>query len=180
MKRKNMSQADIGRHMGVSRSAVNWWASGKTYPSIDNVKDLAALLDTTPEWLLFGLHSVSSTTANVHIQIAGRGEDAFITLPLDFLAKAKAGTFSHLQGVKITGSQGTQIAIANLDDIKVEDTPKMMVMKNRDGGNVVKAYRSPNKTNTIIVEDDDKPTETLYKPSMFIGRLAAMVETHRI
>ena len=178
IEKKGLSQADIGRRMGISRSAVNWWTSGNTYPSIDNVKELAKLLDTTPEWLLFGLHSVSSTSKNVHIPIQDRESDAFITLPLDFIVRTRSGSYDNLRAFKVVGSYGTQIAIVNADDTDISDTPRMMVMKNKSGkgGDVVKVSKSPNKTEAVMIEHDQNLKEMRYRPDMFVGHLAAMVE----
>ncbi|MFK3558307.1 LexA family protein [Pasteurella multocida] len=44
----------IANAMGLSTKAVSKWFNAETMPSASNIYVLAKLLDTTPEWLMFG------------------------------------------------------------------------------------------------------------------------------
>lgn len=42
--------------LNVTKEAVRQWRAGDTWPRMDKVKPLAALLRTTPEYILLGIH----------------------------------------------------------------------------------------------------------------------------
>jgi transcriptional regulator with XRE-family HTH domain len=49
---KGLTQKAIGDHFGISSQAVSGWERGTDRPDVDRVGSLAALLDTTTDWLL--------------------------------------------------------------------------------------------------------------------------------
>jgi transcriptional regulator with XRE-family HTH domain len=51
----NMTQQDIAKIMGLSRSAVAQWETGVTSPSVQRTYDIAKLIGTTPQWIAFGI-----------------------------------------------------------------------------------------------------------------------------
>lgn len=53
-KAKNLSQEALADRLGVSRQAIGKWESGSALPSIDNLLELAAILETTVDYLLTG------------------------------------------------------------------------------------------------------------------------------
>lgn len=63
---KNLTQADIARHLGISRSAVALWGSNSTSPSIARTKELARYLEVSPEWLAFGTGTMSAYETHIH------------------------------------------------------------------------------------------------------------------
>jgi transcriptional regulator with XRE-family HTH domain len=52
---KDVTQEALAKHLDISRSAVAQWESSTTAPSIPTLVDLAQLLNTTPEYLAFGI-----------------------------------------------------------------------------------------------------------------------------
>jgi SOS-response transcriptional repressor LexA len=54
-KAAELTQAQVADGLGVSRVSVTQWESGTTTPEREHVRRLAALLNTTPENLEFGL-----------------------------------------------------------------------------------------------------------------------------
>lgn len=53
-KAQNLSQEALADQLGVSRQAIGKWESGSALPSIDNLLELAAILNTTVDYLLTG------------------------------------------------------------------------------------------------------------------------------
>ena len=51
-KQKNLTQEALARELFVSRTAVSKWESGKGYPNIDSLKQIATFFDTTVDELL--------------------------------------------------------------------------------------------------------------------------------
>ncbi|QZA71226.1 Lex A-like repressor protein [Pantoea phage AH07] len=49
----NMTQDALAKALGVSRVSVTKWENGTTKPDGENLHQLAKLLKTTPEWLLY-------------------------------------------------------------------------------------------------------------------------------
>lgn len=54
VKRAGESQAEVGRLVGVTRSAVSQWVSGTSEPSPANALMLARVARVRPEWLILG------------------------------------------------------------------------------------------------------------------------------
>lgn len=50
----DMTQAGLAKVLGVSRVSVTKWETGVTKPDGENLHQLAIILSTTPEWLLYG------------------------------------------------------------------------------------------------------------------------------
>ena len=57
MKNAGISQADLHRKTGFSRTAISKWCNGQTEPK--DMLTLAGILRVTPEWLQFGKESRS-------------------------------------------------------------------------------------------------------------------------
>ena len=51
-KQKNLTQEELAQRLFVSRTAVSKWESGKGYPNIDSLKQIATFFDTTVDELL--------------------------------------------------------------------------------------------------------------------------------
>ena len=51
-KEKGLTQEELAERLYVSRTAVSKWESGKGYPSIDSIKDIAAFFSITIDELL--------------------------------------------------------------------------------------------------------------------------------
>lgn len=47
-----LTQMDVAKHFGISRVSVTQWESNTTKPDLDRIGELAALLNTSVEWLL--------------------------------------------------------------------------------------------------------------------------------
>ena len=51
-KKKGLTQEELAKSLYVSRTAISKWESGKGYPSIDSIKDIAKFFDVTIDQLL--------------------------------------------------------------------------------------------------------------------------------
>jgi len=49
---KGISQAELGRRLGMDRSSVNWIENGYRRIDVDDLCSIAAILDVTPAELL--------------------------------------------------------------------------------------------------------------------------------
>ncbi len=63
-KRCGMTQAEVGKRLGVSDVAVGFWENGKTVPRLPMLQSLAKLYDCTLDDLLTGNHQSESDGAN--------------------------------------------------------------------------------------------------------------------
>lgn len=52
---KDITQQAIGNHLKISRSAIAQWESNTTSPSLPTLVELSRLIDSTPEYLAFGI-----------------------------------------------------------------------------------------------------------------------------
>lgn len=48
----NLMQEDVARFLGIGKSSVSEWESGKRTPGIDQISDLATILNTSPGYLM--------------------------------------------------------------------------------------------------------------------------------
>ena len=55
----DMTQAELARHLGITRSSVNAWEMGISVPSTQCIVELACLFDVSTDYLL-GLGATSS------------------------------------------------------------------------------------------------------------------------
>lgn len=51
---RSVSQAEIGKTLGVTGAAVGTWEGGKKEPDLATIRRLAAALEVDPGWLAFG------------------------------------------------------------------------------------------------------------------------------
>lgn len=51
-KAAHMGQAELGEAIGIGKSSISEWESGKRSPDIDKVKDIAKALNVTPAYLM--------------------------------------------------------------------------------------------------------------------------------
>lgn len=49
-----ITQEEMARRMGVSRTAYHSWESGTFEPGLDRIRALACVLGVPPAWLAFG------------------------------------------------------------------------------------------------------------------------------
>ena len=52
--KKNMTQAEFAKRVGIANSTVSEWKKKKTNPSADKILDICLALEVTPEQLLSG------------------------------------------------------------------------------------------------------------------------------
>jgi transcriptional regulator with XRE-family HTH domain len=184
MEKCDVTQADLSRLMSMSRSGINWWVRGHTYPSIDNVERLADILKTTPEWLLFGARKIQAERLSESIPVIDRinGRQVEITriaLPREFMARANMPSSENLRAVTIfNASSGTSnIAIADTSDREVTaNKPKMMVIDYDGKVDVAAVTRKRGVNDRLVIEVDGNSTELPYQESTIVGRLAVSIE----
>ena len=82
-KKYKMTQEDIALFLGVSRSGYTYYETGKTTPSVEVLKKLATIYDTTIDEIV-GMPSKTTTAVrNVSEEnVAGKGVD-----PLMYMKK---------------------------------------------------------------------------------------------
>lgn len=49
---KGMTQTDVARRLNMSKMAVSHWEKGNSEPSIEQLKALAAMFDTSVDYLV--------------------------------------------------------------------------------------------------------------------------------
>lgn len=49
---KGMTQTDVARQLNMSKMAVSHWEKGNSEPSIEQLKALAAMFDTSVDYLV--------------------------------------------------------------------------------------------------------------------------------
>lgn len=181
MENCNVSQADLSRFMGVSRSAVNWWVQGNTYPSIDNARRLADYLRTTPEYLLFGVLHVAEERLVESIPVIDRSDGQHheitrMTLPREFMARAHLPDSKVLRAVSMFDGGLNTIAIADTSDRTINSRQSKIMVLDYDGRmEVGKAIKKKGDAGTICFETGGRKIELPYQEKMVVGRLTATV-----
>lgn len=117
---KQMTQLDIAKILGISRAAIAQWENETTSPSISTVTEVAKLLETTPQWLAYGVSAeptiVHQTPPGmVEIKEVAFGESPVATvdvrswvLPLDYIkSEIHAGSADALIIWRVEGSNMT-------------------------------------------------------------------------
>ena len=54
LKKRNMTQAEFAKQVGIATSTISEWKKRKTNPSVDKIMDICNVLQITPEQLLTG------------------------------------------------------------------------------------------------------------------------------
>lgn len=67
MERDNLTQADISKHLKVSKQTVSDWVSGKKFPRVDRMQQLADLFGV----LMSEMYTPSSKTYQMDLQFFG-------------------------------------------------------------------------------------------------------------
>jgi transcriptional regulator with XRE-family HTH domain len=94
-----MSQAELGRIVGVSRAAPGQWESGASVPTGPNLVAIAAALQTTPEYLAMGenykLHHNFTIVPRQHIPVKGLVQ-AGVWLEVTSMSADELGTVEYV------------------------------------------------------------------------------------
>ena len=53
---KNLTQSDLAKQLGITRSSVNAWEMGISVPSTQYIVELAQIFDISTDYLLNGLN----------------------------------------------------------------------------------------------------------------------------
>ncbi len=61
--RKGLTQAELARHLGVTRSGVNAWEMGISIPSTQYIVELAQFFDVSADYLL-GLEHTATVSVD--------------------------------------------------------------------------------------------------------------------
>ena len=173
MRTAEITQAELSRLMGVSRSAVNWWIQGLTYPSVKNARDLANILRVTPEYLVYGVvdhrHKDRMTAS---IPVIDKKSLSKLDLPKSFVTRELRET-GDLRGVTIyTKGQSAMIAIADVRDKLVTETPRPMLI---DFGGEIAPRMASRDHNSIVLTDmtGQHETHAEFKDGMVFGHMVA-------
>lgn len=60
---QGLTQAEIAKKIGVTKSAYGFWEQGKNQPDIDTIARLAEIFDVTADYL-FGISDIKNSTSN--------------------------------------------------------------------------------------------------------------------
>ena len=55
---REVTQAEVGKAVGVTGQAVGLWETGKSEPKLDVIIRLAKVLQSEPAWLAFGIRTI--------------------------------------------------------------------------------------------------------------------------
>lgn len=64
---KELTQKDIAKYLGKSRSSIAQWEGGNAFPDLMDFNRLAVLLNTTPQYLAFGVSDAATTAVLVPV-----------------------------------------------------------------------------------------------------------------
>ena len=81
--KKNLTQAELARYLGITRSSVNAWEMGISVPSTQYVVDLARLFHVSSDYIL-GIENTAT------LDVSGLTEDD-ITLIYQIINHLKKG-----------------------------------------------------------------------------------------
>lgn len=62
---REVTQAEVGKAVGVTGQAVGLWETGKSEPKLDVIIRLAKKLQSEPAWLAFGIITIKGTPVEV-------------------------------------------------------------------------------------------------------------------
>ena len=64
-KKKGLSQRELGNKLFVSNNTISKWERGISLPDIENIKNLANILDTNVESIIYGENKNSKKSRKV-------------------------------------------------------------------------------------------------------------------
>lgn len=186
MDKVGISQTALAKSLGLSRSAVNFWCQGDTYPSIPHAAEVAAFLRTTPEYLLYGAVKVPKERLSESIPVMAKIDDketviTRMAMPKEFLAHAGLLDISKLKAMVITeekpskGFSRGDIIIADVTDKEVTTKPRSMVVENGGKTSVGMVRLSRRPEHIRITMGYDKPFDMPLSGGLIVGKLAAQL-----
>lgn len=107
---KGMTQAELAEKLNVSVQAVSKWENDISHPDLERIGDLAAVLDTSAEFIISGEKSTAKTEIKegdvskrllvITVNVKGSDPtDITVRLPAELLVKAREdGTLTKLMG----------------------------------------------------------------------------------
>jgi transcriptional regulator with XRE-family HTH domain len=101
----------IGDALGVSYQTVQQWCKDDgTYPKIENLETLAGLFNTTPWFLLFGVHAAGESPMRGHFPILSDEANELIqcVIRLDGGDERTRKVFEATQGLLLLALQNKQ------------------------------------------------------------------------
>jgi phage repressor protein C with HTH and peptisase S24 domain len=80
----HLKQVDIYQRIDVSRSTASSWVNGTSTPAGKNLEKLAKILQTTPEWILFGVSNENGSSLGLDSSPLGEQgyADSFVDVPV--------------------------------------------------------------------------------------------------
>lgn len=97
MAKNRIRQIDIANETGASRSTVSKWLSGDNVPAGKYIVELAGLLKTTPEYLLYGegsassINSPSTLGSTIYSNLSAPAPDGFLLFDVEEPFSSSAG-----------------------------------------------------------------------------------------
>ena len=73
-KKKNMTQEDVARAIGVTNQAVSKWEAGINYPDVELIPRIASLFGVSVNYLFAGEEETSGVPADVMPELADDGK----------------------------------------------------------------------------------------------------------
>ena len=190
---RKMSQADLARHMGLSRASISQWESGATAPTRKNYPDLAKLFGWSPtmggphppvsaatshqnarfvksyDWgSIFGIQQGSvPAVGEVQVRI-DLPEDTFHThVPDDAMKPVYEGVGGFASGDEILASPSLQPKRGSI----------VIALLDRDEAPILRQYIPRGNAVDLIATNDEFPAVSINTVSP--GRIFGVVVEHR-
>lgn len=114
--KQKLSQEQLGNLLNVSFQSVQQWESGKTTPRTTRIRKIAAALQTTPNWIQFGMGTPTSENLDDIVKTV-RSEE-FRTQLCDAYAKTIQSSIS-MGWINISRSEVSMAILSDLFYSKV-------------------------------------------------------------
>lgn len=182
------TQAEVARHLEISRTAVQQYSVGKNMPTASNCIKMARFLGTTPEFLFFGVRpgkeiaAQPSDTIRIPVVEKVDGKERTVSemlLPESFIASKGVVDAKKLKAITMITDNGDGFRTENLvvidttrRELSKEPTPYVLTNSVEDR----LAWLQPIKKNRVNVRMDGEEFETDLDRSIdVVGRVIANV-----
>ncbi len=117
---KNLTQDDIATELGISYQAVSRWETGSSYPDIELLPELAAMLGVSMD-ILFGMDEKSEEKKLAQYDMesdAATNADEQINLTKKYIAMLPNNTYLKYRLISEYKNKGMEYAATKLEEIR--------------------------------------------------------------
>ena len=116
IKQAGMTAREFTKALGISATSVTEWKTGRTHPSVDHIRKIAAFFDVSTDYIINGREFTRITVSDETIdELDNEMYDAFTTLTSEH--KAVIRDFVKLCLIKADGKKKTAPTEAKKTDV---------------------------------------------------------------